>query len=369
MTIAEGKGKMVAEPTKPIQIFCCYAHKDKALLDELEKHLEILRRSGLITIWYDRDIAPGAEWKREIDTHLNTSDIILLLVTPDFMRSNYCYSTEMHRAIERHKAGEAQVIPIILKPINWKDTPLGELQVLPTEGKPVTKWRNRDEAFLKIEEGIREVVRFLHPQKTKEQWIAEGDIHYRHRRFYDALTAFNQALRLDPDDIALHHLKQQTLLYMGYNEEQLLAFERKLADLEQLIQLHPDDAQPHYRKSRILERLARYDDTLDAIEHAIRLNPNNTDFYKFKGHILPDFEDALAAYEQVIHHDPNDGEAYRGKAYNLHFLGRTEEGLAAIEEALRLNPNDHAASRIQEMLLGFPDWPESIVEPDDPELY
>ncbi len=97
MTFPEGKGKMVAEPTRPIQIFCCYAHKDKALLVDLEKHLEILRRSGLITVWYDRDIDPGAEWKREIDTRLNTSDVILLLVTPDFMRSNYCYLSQETR--------------------------------------------------------------------------------------------------------------------------------------------------------------------------------------------------------------------------------------------------------------------------------
>lgn len=98
---------MEAESARAIEVFLCYARKDKVLREALESHLEALRRSGQITLWYDREILPGVEWKREIDTHLDTADIILLLVSPNFMRSNYCYSTEMCRALERHKARDA----------------------------------------------------------------------------------------------------------------------------------------------------------------------------------------------------------------------------------------------------------------------
>ena len=149
-----------------IKIFCCYARKDRALQDQLVKHMEPLRRSGRVTTWYDRELLPGMEWKQEIDKHLNTSEIVLLLVSPNFMGSDYCYSTEMQKALERHERREAHVIPVILRPVNWKETPLGKLQALPTDGKPIVSWNDRDEAFRDVVEGIDLVVSFL--QKTRE---------------------------------------------------------------------------------------------------------------------------------------------------------------------------------------------------------
>jgi hypothetical protein len=154
------------EQTQVIKIFYCYAREDKALRDELDKHLGALKRLGQITTWYDRKILPGVEWKREIDTHLNTSDIVLLLVSSHFISSDYCYGIEMRQALERHTAGEAHVIPIILRPVDWKETPIGDLQVLPTDGKPITRWRNRDEAFHSVTQGIRDVIEML--QKKRE---------------------------------------------------------------------------------------------------------------------------------------------------------------------------------------------------------
>src|SRR5215470_9381349 len=95
----------------PISIFFCYAREDEALLNKLKTHLRPLQRQSLIDVWYDRDISAGAEWEQEISEHLNTAQIILLLVSPDFMDSDYCYSIEMKRAVERHQRGEACVIP------------------------------------------------------------------------------------------------------------------------------------------------------------------------------------------------------------------------------------------------------------------
>src|SRR5205823_9597857 len=115
-----------------IEVFCCYAHKDQSLLNELKTHLIPLQRYGLIHIWNDTDISPGTEWEEEINKHLNSAQIILLLVSPNFMASDYCYSKEMNQAMERHKRGEAQVIPIILRHIYWQRALFGQLQVLPT---------------------------------------------------------------------------------------------------------------------------------------------------------------------------------------------------------------------------------------------
>lgn len=146
-----------------LEFFISYSHKDALLRDELETHLSILKRQGLILIWHDRKIGAGDEWKQKIDEHLNSSQIILLLISADFLASDYCYDIEMKRAMERHESGEARVIPIILRPVDWKDAPFGKLQALPTNAEPVIgkKWGCIDEAFMDIAKGIR---------KTIENW-------------------------------------------------------------------------------------------------------------------------------------------------------------------------------------------------------
>ena len=145
------------EMSRPISLFFSYAHEDEELRDELAKHLSIMRRQGIISDWYDRDITAGSEWADAIDDNLNTSDIILLLVSPDFIASDYCYDVEMTRALERHNAKEAIVIPIILRPTRWQNAPFSKLQALPKNAKPVTSWDDQDEAFLYITEAIHKV--------------------------------------------------------------------------------------------------------------------------------------------------------------------------------------------------------------------
>jgi hypothetical protein len=146
-----------------VEAFCCYARRDQRFLTELKKHLYPLQREGLITLWADVDINAGMEWEKEIDRHLYTAQIILLLISPDFMASDYCYGVEMRRAMERHEHGEARVIPIILRPVQWRRTPLGKLQALPANASPIMggKWHHQDEAFYAVAEGIREAVEAL----------------------------------------------------------------------------------------------------------------------------------------------------------------------------------------------------------------
>ena len=146
----------------PLKVFCCYAREDESWLRELKIHLEPLQRTGLITLRSDIDISAGANWKNEIHQHLNTAQIILLLISPDFMASDYCYSIEMKEALIRHKSGKAQVIPIILRPTaHWQEPPLGDLQALPRNTQPITRWEDKDEAFLNVTEGIRSAAREL----------------------------------------------------------------------------------------------------------------------------------------------------------------------------------------------------------------
>ena len=141
-----------------IEVFYSYSHVDEELRIQLENHLTILRRKEVITDWHDRKIDAGREWEGEIDAHLNTAHIILLLISSDFIASDYCYNVEMMRAMERHNAGEARVIPVILRSVDWQGAPFGTLQALPQDAVPVTRWEDQDEAFTNITEGIRKVV-------------------------------------------------------------------------------------------------------------------------------------------------------------------------------------------------------------------
>lgn len=136
-------------------VFFSYSHVDEDLRDQLEKQLSMLKRQGVIDTWHDRRIGAGEEIDRAIDDHINSDEIILLLVSPDFIASDYCYDIEMNRAMERHATGAAVVIPVILRACDWHHAPFGKLLATPRDGKPVTQWPDRDEAFLQVAQAVR----------------------------------------------------------------------------------------------------------------------------------------------------------------------------------------------------------------------
>jgi CheY-like chemotaxis protein len=141
-----------------VSLFYSYAHDDERFRNKMESHLSNLKRERVISQWNDRKITPGTEWKREIDKHLEAAQVIVLLVSAGFIHSEFCYSVELRRALERHESGTARVIPIIVRPCDWHSAPFGMLQALPRDGKAITTWRNRDEAFLEVAMGIRKVI-------------------------------------------------------------------------------------------------------------------------------------------------------------------------------------------------------------------
>ncbi|MEX1154191.1 toll/interleukin-1 receptor domain-containing protein [Parvibaculum sp.] len=140
------------------KVFFSYSHADEALRDQLEKQLAMLRRQGAIDIWHDRRIGAGADFGREIDSHLEEADIVLLLVSADFLASDYCYDREMMRALERHEEGRAVVVPVILRACDWQGAPFGKLLATPTDGRPITQWPDRDQAFLEVTKAIKSAI-------------------------------------------------------------------------------------------------------------------------------------------------------------------------------------------------------------------
>ena len=160
-------GQLTREQESPVRLVYSFSHKDEGLRDELETHLALLERQGVIAPWSDRKIVAGEVWAGRIDEHFKDADIILLLISADFLRSNYCYEIEMEDALERHRAGTARVVPIILRDVDWHSAPFGKLQALPRDGRPITLWTNRDEAWAVIAREIRNVIDELRASRAE----------------------------------------------------------------------------------------------------------------------------------------------------------------------------------------------------------
>jgi tetratricopeptide (TPR) repeat protein len=294
----------------PVNLFYCYAHEDEELLTRLKPHLSPLQRQGLIDVWYSREISPGTEWEREIDKHLNAAQIILLLVSPDFMNSDYCYGIEMKRAMERHELGEAHVIPVILRPVDWQGAPFSKLQALPKNAQAVITWKDIDEAFVDVAKGVRKKVEEwrIAQQRTDEEWVHEA----------------------------------WTLNGLGQHDEAVVACERA-------IQLNPSNANAYGNMGWALAGLRRYEDAVVACNRAISLgtrDPNTYSNMSWALNALNRHEEALAASNEAIRLDPLNPlstNAYNNKAWALNALNRHEEALAASNEAIRLDPTNFYA--------------------------
>ncbi len=147
-----------------IEVFFSYAHEDEVLMDEVRRQLIVYERENYIRKWHDRKIPAGSEWKTQIDNRIKRAAIILLFMSPSFIESKYCYEIEGQEALKRHEAQEAVVIPIILRPCAWQDSPFGKLQALPADGKPITTWDNMDEASFEVAKGIIRIVKEIKKQ-------------------------------------------------------------------------------------------------------------------------------------------------------------------------------------------------------------
>jgi tetratricopeptide (TPR) repeat protein len=250
--------------TGSINIFCSYAQDDKEFQDELMRYIN----KNHIDKWYEREIESYNDAEKQVDAHLNIAHIILLLFSVDFVGSDYSYGAEMQYALERHEAGEAIVIPIIVRPSLWEGNAFSTLSVLPTNRMPITCWSDTNQAFQDVALGIR--------------------------------RAMNKVLVRQYIDSAADNMKNAQ-------------YQSALAIYEQAILLAPDQAQAWRARGQTLIRLNRFDEALDAYEQAIRLEPNDPYVYKEQGDVfyhLTQWHEALIAYKTATRLKPNFGSAY-----------------------------------------------------------
>jgi T3SS (YopN, CesT) and YbjN peptide-binding chaperone 3/TIR domain len=150
-----------------VRVFYSYSHEDAAMMQSVRSHLAMLRRSGLIEEWFDRDIEAGQQWRVEIAEELERADLVLLLVSADFLNSDFCYEEEMTRALERANEGATRVVAVLLRPVaGWEDSPFAHLQVTPQDGRAVTTWPNQDEALADVASRVKRVVERIRDEQT-----------------------------------------------------------------------------------------------------------------------------------------------------------------------------------------------------------
>jgi internalin A len=160
ISVRKGAG-LKADLMGPLSLFYSYSHKDEELRNQLETHLKLLQRQQVIAPWHDRMIDAGEEWRGQISDKLERADLILLLISPDFIASDYCYDKEMTVALQRQDANEARVIPVIVRDVSWSKAQFARLQAMPRDGKAVTLWSDRDTAWRNVAEGIERVAEEL----------------------------------------------------------------------------------------------------------------------------------------------------------------------------------------------------------------
>jgi len=211
---------MLETPSQEIKLFYCYAREDKELRDIIDRHLKVFKRQYFIQGWHDREILPGTEWEKSISDQLDSANLILLLISPDFIASEYCYGKELQRAFERHLNGECHLVPILLRPTHWQDTLFSNLQILPTDARPVTLWESRDLAFYDVVGGVDLVLRKLVAlPKTAKNWLDEGISLYDAFQYEEALLAFSEAIKLDPSCIKAYINRDKILQNLGISKE------------------------------------------------------------------------------------------------------------------------------------------------------
>lgn len=219
--------------SNPPEVFVSYSHKDEKLFEKLEVYLKVLQDQKIITLLHSHRTVPGIDFEKEIEKNLSIAPIVLLLVSVDFLASHYC-RVEYERAMERHKLKAVRVIPVILRPCNWRDTPFGKLQALPKDGEPVVKWTNIDDAFVSVIDGIKEAVKTLRPSipsvtTTIEITLNESLDQCDPQRFAEALR---EEVRIDLKRITISIRSGSVKITIVGDHEELTRIVNALRDPE-----------------------------------------------------------------------------------------------------------------------------------------
>lgn len=308
--------------------FISYSHADRAYLARLQVHLKPFLREGTIQIWDDTQIQPGATWYGEIKQALNSTKVAILLVSADYLASDFIVEEELPELFIAAAKEGALILPVILNPSSLDRTPLSQFQSINDPEQPVSALQpfEQEQIWMKVANIVVDAL------KTKEDWLEEGK-QQQAKRYDKSLTAYGRAIELDAEYVPAYCGKAEVFYELG-------RYEDALATYEQAIQVDPTDAYLHRNKGDILRHIPRYKEALVAYEQAIKLKNDDPFLYRSKADMhleLENYTEALVAYERAIALKADDATFHRSRGDTLCRLNRYEEAVDAYNQALQLD--------------------------------
>jgi tetratricopeptide (TPR) repeat protein len=348
---AFGHGKKVeAAPmisSSPVRTkaFISYSHKDKRFLDELRRHLGFLEREGKVNSWDDTKIAPGSQWREEIKKAIASAKAAVLLVSADFLASEFIAQDELPPLLAAAQQEGAIILPVIVGPCLFADSNIAQFQAINSPSKPLRRMSpgQRDEVWVKVAQHMEEQLKLLPsqetslpvsspPRKTKEQWVDEGNAFLEINRYEEAIAAYDQALQLDPSLPYAYFKKGLALL-------KLKRYAEAIPILDQAIRLNPDEALAYNGKGFALLQFQQYKEAISLFDQALNHNSTVDYIYNNKGCAffeLGDYEKANRVFDEAIRLNPKRGRYYSNKGKALEHLQRSTEAKQAYRRAKRL---------------------------------
>jgi tetratricopeptide (TPR) repeat protein len=322
----------------PLRVFLSYSHNDEKLCEKFLVHLSQLTRDGLIEPWNDRRITAGSEWANEIDEHLKSAHVIILLVSADFLNSDYCNDIEMKCALDRSQKGEARVVSVILRPCDWETSRFAKLQALPQGGKPVVDWKTLDHGFLDVVKGLRRsIVELCGPGPVRAQ-VLQTKIRRHPWRWASGLVLAALLLAcLWLWSNSRRYLKQGTdLLNVGW-------YPAARQPLRQARRLNPLSGKAGCGLEAIELDAIRYDRTRfeQRLNEANRQYPNCAYLKVLTGdqkYRAGDRQGAFADYQEAVKREPQLAEAYFDMGRILELDGDLDSALPQYQKAAQLSP-------------------------------
>ena len=346
----------------PFKVFITYAHRDREAKDELITRLSVMVDNRLIEIWHDNEILPGDRWRETISNNLQTSDILLYLVSATSLASKNC-NKELTEALE--KTG-LRIVPIILEACDWLGHQISNFQALPDFGKPVTTWEPESDGWQNVVQGIRKVVTDMttvtqpslgaKPDKPDGENTAEqfqlANVLFMLGQLDKAVDVYSNIIQLDPQNASAYTNR-------GIVKSHLRRYEAAIADLDQALTLDPQDTRAYTNRGVAKGCLRQDEAALADLDQALTLDPQYAHAYTSRGKVknhLRRYEAAIADFDQALTLNPQDAHAYTDRGIANGYLLRPEAAIADYNMALNLDPQNATAyynrGFIKDRLLG-----------------